>query len=85
MPGIIKEPQTLYDKVLENHIVNEQSDGTLLLYIDRHLVHEVTSPVSRARNIPERPLSSSSKPLRAFATLAARSEGLIALWLRPIM
>ena len=45
MPGIIQQPQTLYDKVLESHIVNEQSDGTLLLYIDRHLVHEVTSPV----------------------------------------
>jgi 3-isopropylmalate dehydratase len=45
MPGVVKGPQTLYDKVLENHIVNEQPDGTLLLYIDRHLVHEVTSPV----------------------------------------
>ena len=45
MPGIVKSPQTLYDKVLEGHIVNEQPDGTLLLYIDRHLVHEVTSPV----------------------------------------
>ena len=33
-----------YDKVFESHIVNEQDDGTILLYIDRHLVHEVTSP-----------------------------------------
>ncbi|PBP24113.1 3-isopropylmalate dehydratase [Diplocarpon rosae] len=37
-------PQTLYDKVFQNHIVDERLDGTILLYIDRHLVHEVTSP-----------------------------------------
>lgn len=46
MPGVVKGPQTLYDKVFESHIVNQQSDGTVLLYIDRHLIHEVTSPVS---------------------------------------
>ena len=45
MPGLVAGPRTLYDKVLDNHIVNEQSDGTILIYIDRHLVHEVTSPV----------------------------------------
>lgn len=45
MPGTVQGPRTLYDKVLDQHIVNEQSDGTVLLYIDRHLVHEVTSPV----------------------------------------
>lgn len=44
MPAADKKPKTLYDKVLDAHIVNEQEDGTLLLYIDRHLVHEVTSP-----------------------------------------
>ena len=37
-------PQTLYDKIWNDHVVNEQDDGTCLLYIDRHLVHEVTSP-----------------------------------------
>ena len=37
-------PRTLYDKVFQSHIVNQQPDGTILLYIDRHLVHEVTSP-----------------------------------------
>ena len=37
-------PQTLYDKLWQNHVVHEESDGTALLYIDRHLVHEVTSP-----------------------------------------
>ena len=36
--------KTIYDKILESHLVEEQSDGTILLYIDRHLVHEVTSP-----------------------------------------
>jgi homoaconitase/3-isopropylmalate dehydratase large subunit len=62
MPGIVKPPQTLYDKVFRDHIVDEKNDGTILLYIgeqhpggsvatfltialDRHLVHEVTSPV----------------------------------------
>lgn len=61
MPSAVKPPQTLYDKVFEDHIVEEKEDGTILLYIgaliallshvytdnstDRHLVHEVTSPV----------------------------------------
>ena len=38
------KPRTLYDKIWEDHLVDEQDDGTCLLYIDRHLVHEVTSP-----------------------------------------
>jgi len=37
-------PKTLYDKIWENHLVHKQSDGTSLIYVDRHLVHEVTSP-----------------------------------------
>jgi 3-isopropylmalate/(R)-2-methylmalate dehydratase large subunit len=37
-------PQTLYDKLWRSHLVREDADGTALLYIDRHLVHEVTSP-----------------------------------------
>ncbi len=37
-------PKTLYDKIFDDHIVDTQPDGTALLYIDRHLVHEVTSP-----------------------------------------
>ena len=37
-------PQTLYDKIWDNHIVSINDDGTTILYIDRHLVHEVTSP-----------------------------------------
>ena len=37
-------PQTLYEKIWNEHIVHQQDDGTTLLYVDRHLVHEVTSP-----------------------------------------
>src|SRR5919112_1093975 len=36
--------RTLYDKIWDDHVVDTQPDGTSLLYIDRHLVHEVTSP-----------------------------------------
>ena len=36
--------RTLYDKLWDEHVVNVEADGTALLYIDRHLVHEVTSP-----------------------------------------
>ena len=36
--------QTLYDKLWSTHQVHEEADGTALIYIDRHLVHEVTSP-----------------------------------------
>ncbi len=38
------KPRTLYDKIWDDHLVDEQDDGTCLIYIDRHLVHEVTSP-----------------------------------------
>ena len=38
------QPKTLYDKIWDAHLVHEDPDGTSLLYIDRHLVHEVTSP-----------------------------------------
>lgn len=82
MPVAEKAPQTLYDKVLQAHIVDEKLDGTILLYIgsypplrnhrtahpaclrrhpslriiltpspDRHLVHEVTSPVCFLGNL----------------------------------
>ncbi|GAA0580854.1 3-isopropylmalate dehydratase large subunit [Caenispirillum bisanense] len=38
------EPRTLFDKIWQSHLVDVQDDGTCLLYIDRHMVHEVTSP-----------------------------------------
>jgi 3-isopropylmalate/(R)-2-methylmalate dehydratase large subunit len=37
-------PRTLFDKIWDSHLVDRQEDGTCLIYIDRHLVHEVTSP-----------------------------------------
>lgn len=44
MPTAESTSRTLYDKVFQAHIVDEQIDGTILLYIDRHLIHEVTTP-----------------------------------------
>ena len=38
------KPRTLFDKIWDSHVVDVQDDGACLLYIDRHLVHEVTSP-----------------------------------------
>ena len=51
---------TLFDKIWDAHIVREEPDGTTLLYIDRHLVHEVTSPqafegLTAAGRSPRRP------------------------------
>ena len=37
-------PKTLYDKIWDDHLVHQQDDGTSLLFVDRHLIHEVTSP-----------------------------------------
>ena len=37
-------PYTLYDKIWNDHLVHQQEDGTTLLFVDRHLIHEVTSP-----------------------------------------
>jgi len=46
MPGAESQngPRTLFDKIWDSHLVDRQDDGTCLIYIDRHLVHEVTSP-----------------------------------------
>ncbi len=38
------EPRTLFDKIWDSHVVERQDDGTCMLYVDRHLVHEITSP-----------------------------------------
>src|SRR6476469_9049147 len=38
------QPRTLYEKIWDAHVVERRPDGTCLIYIDRHLVHEVTSP-----------------------------------------
>lgn len=41
---VSNQPKTLYDKVFEDHVVHKDDSGSYLIYIDRHLVHEVTSP-----------------------------------------
>jgi len=58
-------PKTLFDKIWDAHLVNQDDDGTCLIYIDRHLVHEVTSPqafeglrnAGRSVRAPERTLA----------------------------
>ncbi|CAM5388538.1 3-isopropylmalate dehydratase large subunit [Eoetvoesiella caeni] len=72
--------QTLYDKLWNAHVVDQESDGTCLIYIDRHLLHEVTSPQAF-----EGLTLAGRKPWRISANLAvadhnvpttARSEGI---------
>ncbi|HUW28371.1 MAG TPA: 3-isopropylmalate dehydratase large subunit [Sulfuriferula sp.] len=59
--------QTLYDKLWQSHLVHEEPDGATLLYIDRHLVHEVTSPqafegLRLAGRQPRRPAAAVAVP-----------------------
>mmetsp|Transcript_32545 Transcript_32545/g.80234 ORF Transcript_32545/g.80234 Transcript_32545/m.80234 type:complete len:781 (-) Transcript_32545:261-2603(-) len=42
--GVVAAGKTMYDKIVADHVVDKQEDGTCLIYIDRHMVHEVTSP-----------------------------------------
>ena len=59
------KPRTLFDKIWDYHLINTQDDGASLIYIDRHLVHEVTSPQAfeglrlsgRSVNSPHRTLA----------------------------
>ena len=59
------KPRTLFDKIWDYHLINTQEDGASLIYIDRHLVHEVTSPQAfeglrlsgRVVNSPKRTLA----------------------------
>ena len=59
------KPRTLFDKIWDYHLINTQDDGASLIYIDRHLVHEVTSPQAfeglrisgRTVNSPKRTLA----------------------------
>jgi len=58
-------PRTLYDKLWDSHVVHAEDDGTTVLYIDRHLVHEVTSPQAfEGLKLAQR------KPWRVSANLA---------------
>ena len=49
--------KTLFDKVWDNHVVSEVPNGPQILYIDQHLIHEVTSPQAFAELIPRIPSS----------------------------
>ena len=75
-------PKTLYDKIWDAHVAHESDDGTCLLYIDRHLVHEVTSPQAfeglrmAGRNVraPEKTIA---VPDHNVPTTLERLEGII--------
>ncbi|MEM7299987.1 MAG: 3-isopropylmalate dehydratase large subunit [Pseudomonadota bacterium] len=57
-------PRTLYDKIWDDHLVDQQDDGTCLLYVDRHLVHEVTSPQAfEGLRLANRPVRAPEKTL----------------------
>ena len=72
-------PKTLYDKIWDAHVAHEADDGTCLLYIDRHLVHEVTSPQAfeglRMTNRPVRaPDKTIAVPDHNVPTTAGRED-----------
>jgi 3-isopropylmalate/(R)-2-methylmalate dehydratase large subunit len=74
-------PKTLYDKIFEDHVVDRQPDGTCTLYIDRHLVHEVTSPQAfEGLRMASRKVRAPQKTLAVvdhnIATTADRSQGI---------
>lgn len=64
-------PRTLYDKLWDSHLVRQDADGTALLYIDRHLIHEVTSPQAF-----ESLRLAGRKPWRAAANLATADHNI---------
>jgi len=74
-------PQTLYDKIFEDHVVSQLPDGTCILYIDRHLVHEVTSPQAfEGLKLAGRKVRAPAKTLAVvdhnIATTAERRQGI---------
>lgn len=75
-------PKTLFDKIFDSHLVSEQDDGTCLLYIDRHLVHEVTSPQAfeglrtSGRRV-RRPDATLAVPDHNVPTTPERKQGII--------
>jgi 3-isopropylmalate/(R)-2-methylmalate dehydratase large subunit len=75
-------PKTLFDKIFDFHLVSAQDDGTCLLYIDRHLVHEVTSPQAfeglrtSGRRV-RRPDATLAVPDHNVPTTPERKQGII--------
>lgn len=75
------QPKTLYDKIFAAHLVHEADDGTCLLYIDRHMVHEVTSPqafegLRMAGRTVRRPESTLAVADHNVPTTPDRAEGI---------
>lgn len=74
--------KTLFDKIFDSHLVSSQEDGTCLLYIDRHLVHEVTSPqafegLRVAGRKVRRPDATLAVPDHNVPTTPERKQGII--------
>jgi len=75
-------PKTLYDKIWESHLVHQQDDGTCLMYVDRHLIHEVTSPQAfeglrvSGRKV-RRPDATLAVPDHNVPTTPERKQGII--------
>lgn len=74
--------KTLYDKIWEQHLVDQQQDGTCLMYVDRHLIHEVTSPQAfeglraSGRKV-RRPDATLAVPDHNVPTTPERKQGII--------
>ena len=77
----MSEYKTLYDKIWENHLISEEDDGTSLLYVDRHLVHEVTSPqafegLRMSNRVVRSPEKTIAVPDHNVPTTLDREEGI---------
>ena len=77
----MSEYKTLYDKIWENHLISEEDDGTSLLYVDRHLVHEVTSPqafegLRMSNRVVRSPEKTIAVPAHNVPTTVDREEGI---------
>ena len=78
----MNEPRTLYDKIWDAHVVHKSEDGTCILYIDRHLVHEVTSPqafegLRLAGRVVRAPNQTVAVPDHNVPTDEGRSRGIV--------
>src|SRR6201994_4750180 len=74
--------KTLYDKIWESHLVHQAPDGTCLMYVDRHLIHEVTSPqafegLRVAGRKVRRPDATLAVPDHNVPTTPERKQGII--------
>ena len=77
----MSEYKTLYDKIWQNHLISEDDDGTSLLYVDRHLVHEVTSPqafegLRMSNRVVRSPEKTIAVPDHNVPTTVDREEGI---------